>query len=82
MKQSHPVLLTYTKYNGFWPVQHKLNQVKLILIAKIPSQDMIEMTLIVFDKNGNFGTIFCTMNSKFESYNEFRMKQVMVILVK
>ena len=43
---------------------------------------MIEMTLIVFDKNGNFGTIFCTMNSKFESYNEFRMKQVMAIFIK
>ena len=44
MKQSQPVLLTYTKYTGFWPVQHKLNQVKLILIAKIPLQDMIEKT--------------------------------------
>ena len=44
MKQSQPVLLTYTKYTGFWPAQHKLNQVKLILIAKIPLQDMIEKT--------------------------------------
>ena len=42
MKQSHRVLLTYTKFNGFWPVQPKPNQVKLILIVKIHLQDMIE----------------------------------------
>ena len=36
------------------------------------------MNLIVLDKNGNFETNFCIMNSKFESYDEFRMKQVMV----
>ena len=42
MKQSHRVLLTYTKSNGFWPVQPKPNQVKLILIVKIHLQDMIE----------------------------------------
>ena len=48
MKQNQSVLLTYTKYTGFWPVQHKLNQVKLILIAKIPLQDMIEKTSMNF----------------------------------
>ena len=42
MKQSHRVLLTYTKFNGFWPVQPKPNQVKPILIVKIHLQDMIE----------------------------------------
>ena len=48
MKQSHRVLLTYTKSNGFWPVQPKPNQVKLILIVKIHLQDMIDSFKILF----------------------------------
>ena len=54
MKQNQSVLLTYTKYTGFWPVQHKLNQVKLILIAKIPLQDLIEKTWKSMNFPGKF----------------------------